>query len=365
MPSVRRSGWLRWLGSTRAPASQQALRARVRADRGAARRATEPTPLAGGGMAAPPLALLLLLLLVIALAAAPDATELFGKLDVANGGNGQLSKLELRRASDSGLLAELGLPAGDVLIAAADLDSNGMVSEAELQTYLISGRSEPAPAPAPIKTGGGPRSFRQHTTCEPCVAAGFGWNSRLGKCGGYANKVCGEPLLPAPASTATTTEHERTRKQLDAALSIVDSVLKQKGVGGADGDDVDAKLARARELLRTNAPMENVDAAACSVDAVPPGREEWQPSTSELRSWQPKISPFAWTPLWSAPTSSRLDLDALRAHIYEDRKTNAGLSKSNDGGFHSAGDLLDAKTAIRTPVLKAFREEIYRYDEHL
>ena len=319
-------------------------------------------------MAASLLALLRLwsLLLLIVLAAAPDTAELFGKLDVANGGNGQLSKLELRRASDSGLLAELGLPAGDVLIAAADRDSNGMVSEAELQIYLASSRTEPALEPAPPKTGGGPHSFRQYKACEPCVAAGFGWNSRLGKCGGYANKVCDGSSQPAPAPTGAVAEHERIRQQLDAALSIVDSVLKQKGIGeAADTDDVDARLARAHELLHTNAPVENVTAAACSAGAVSVGTEEWQPSTSELLSWQPKISPFAWTPLWSAPTTSRLDLDALRAHIYEDRKTNAGLSKSNDGGFHSAGDLLDAKAAIRTPVLKAFREEIYRYDEHL
>ena len=310
-------------------------------------------------------ALLLALVLLIQLSAAPDVAELFGQLDVANGGNGQLSKLELRRASASGLLAELGLPADDVLLAGADLDSNGMVSEAELQTYLDSSRSAP-PAPAPAKTGGGPRSFKQHTTCEPCVAAGFGWNSRLGKCGGYANKVCDKPSLPTPTPTTVVAEHERTRQQLEAALSIVDSVLKQEGVGRvADGGDVDAKIARARELLHTRPPENHVDAAACSADASPSGKEEWQPSTSELRNWQPKISPFAWTPLWSAPTSSQLDLDALRAYIYNDRKTNAGLSKSNDGGFHSAGDLLDGKTAIRTPVLKAFREEIYRCDEHL
>ena len=141
-------------------------------------------------------------------------------------------------------------------------------------------------------------------------------------------------------------------------------LLEQGGVAAQEQRERD-KIARARELLHTRPPENHVDAAACSADASPSGKEEWQPSTSELRNWQAKISPFAWTPLWSAPTSSQLDLDALRAYIYNDRKTNVGLSKSNDGGFHSAGDLLDGKTAIRTPVLKAFREEIYRCDEHL
>ena len=69
------------------------------------------------------------------------------------------------------------------------------------------------------------------------------------------------------------------------------------------------------------------------------GWEEWRPSKGEVASFMPKISSFAWTPLWSAPTSN-LDLAALRAHILKDRERNPGLQKSNDGGFHSEGDLL-------------------------
>jgi pyruvate/2-oxoglutarate dehydrogenase complex dihydrolipoamide acyltransferase (E2) component len=322
----------------------------------------------------PPLVLALLHLTLPRPSGSPDIADLFRQLDTANGGNGQLSKLELRRAASTGLLEQLGLPGDDALLAAADRDANSMVSEVELQDYLATRAPLTGSAAPPSELdGAAPRAFRKHTSCEPCVAAGFGWSTRLGKCGGYANKACDEPPLPPPPSPpapspspsptpSLTAEERRLRQQLDAALSLVDDVLAQSGSGGAAaGDDVDAKVARARQLVRTDTARQGANAAACPAAGASDSREEWRPSASQLGNWMPKISPFAWTPIWSAPTSSALDLDALRAYIYEDRKTNAGLSKSNDGGFHSQGDLLESGTAIRTPVLREFRKEIYRY----
>ena len=35
-----------------------------------------------------------------------------------------------------------------------------------------------------------PKTHKQFTDCGGCVAAGFGWSVKKGKCGGYANKNC-------------------------------------------------------------------------------------------------------------------------------------------------------------------------------
>ena len=208
------------------------------------------------------------------------------------------------------------------------------------------------------------RSFRQHTACEPCVAAGFGWSVRLGKCGGYANQLCGGGSSGGGkvASAVDGTE-------LATALSFLDELLAEGG-GDAAGGTVDAKVARARQLLRdrTAAAASSCAAAApepasTSPAAAAAARDEWRPSARDAGQANdlPKLSPLAWTPLWSAPTSSALNLDALRAHILADRTTNPGLQKSNDGGFHSEGDMLDSALSIKTPVLRAFRKEIFRH----
>jgi hypothetical protein len=41
-----------------------------------------------------------------------------------------------------------------------------------------------------------------YTTCDSCVAAGFGWSKKKGKCGGFANKVCASPPPPSPPPTS-------------------------------------------------------------------------------------------------------------------------------------------------------------------
>lgn len=33
-------------------------------------------------------------------------------------------------------------------------------------------------------------SFKDHHNCAECTGAGWGWCSRVRKCGGFANKVC-------------------------------------------------------------------------------------------------------------------------------------------------------------------------------
>ena len=74
---------------------------------------------------------------------ARSAAEMFGQLDITN--NGLINKLELRQASSVGLMADLGLPEHTAFLTAADLDGNQMVSELEMQEFLVRHES-PAPA---------------------------------------------------------------------------------------------------------------------------------------------------------------------------------------------------------------------------
>ena len=42
--------------------------------------------------------------------------------------------------------------------------------------------------------------FSKFKTCETCVAAGYGWSTQAGKCGGFPNKVCATAAKPASQS---------------------------------------------------------------------------------------------------------------------------------------------------------------------
>ena len=315
------------------------------------------------------MALLRPLAVLLALPAAPGAgiEGLFAELDV--NANGYVSKLELRRGAAA--VRELaGELAADEVFGAADTDGNRMLSAEELGRFAASSavsaqaassqaepRRQPPSEPQALQRER--PSFELHASCEPCVAAGFGWSVRLGKCGGFANKRCGG----APSSGDGLAEENRAlQSELATALAFVDELLLDgEASGDGTGGDAAAKVARARQLLRER----GAEGERCAAEpTVTPERsrgwEEWRPSKGEVASFMPKISSFAWTPLWSAPTSN-LDLAALRAHILKDRERNPGLQKSNDGGFHSEGDLLAPAAAAKTPVLKAFRNEIYRH----
>ena len=315
------------------------------------------------------MALLRPLAVLLALPAAPGAgiEGLFAELDV--NANGYVSKLELRRGAAA--VRELaGELAADEVFGAADTDGNRMLSAEELGRFAASSavsaqaasaqaepRRQPSSEPQALQRER--PSFELHASCEPCVAAGFGWSVRLGKCGGFANKRC----EGAPSSGDGLAEENRAlQSELATALAFVDELLLDgEASGDGTGGDAAAKVARARQLLRERgAEGERCAAEPTATTERSRGWEEWRPSKGEVASFMPKISSFAWTPLWSAPTSN-LDLAALRAHILKDRERNPGLQKSNDGGFHSEGDLLAPAAAAKTPVLKAFRNEIYRH----
>ena len=42
--------------------------------------------------------------------------------------------------------------------------------------------------------------FSKFTTCEDCVAAGYGWSASKGKCGGYSTKTCAAAAITEPAA---------------------------------------------------------------------------------------------------------------------------------------------------------------------
>jgi hypothetical protein len=79
-----------------------------------------------------------------------------------------------------------------------------------------------------------------YTTCDSCVAAGFGWSKKKGKCGGFANKVCASspppptpPPVPPPAPKKkapptpkvpmTVAEIDAQAAELEAARKAVDA----------------------------------------------------------------------------------------------------------------------------------------------
>ena len=52
--------------------------------------------------------------------------------------------------------------------------------------------------------------FDSLTSCEDCVAAGFGWSVRKAKCGGYSNRDCSQ-------CSSSSARHELAQA-VDAAL---------------------------------------------------------------------------------------------------------------------------------------------------
>jgi hypothetical protein len=71
----------------------------------------------------------------------------------------------------------------------------------------------------PTTTGvsaAGRSHFDQYTTCATCVAAGYGWSSAKGRCGGFANRQC------SASDAARQEEEEGSRPPAWAAVESVD-----------------------------------------------------------------------------------------------------------------------------------------------
>eukprot|EP01051_Picozoa_sp_SAG22_P001493 SAG22_NODE_59_length_23617_cov_252.868144_11_plen_320_part_00 len=165
------------------------------------------------------------------------------------------------------------------------------------------------------------RLFSAFETCAACVDAGFGWSTAQQRCGAFKNKACGGPAVPqAPGG----------------------------GNCGSDGDG-DGAVAAARQQHQDQQRQQ---------------QPQFVPSAAELAAFQPRTTPFAWTPLWSAPMAAGrggVDVRELRRIIMADRKVNEGTKKSNDGGFHSSGDFLAAGGDSPAPALRRTKDEIYRH----
>ena len=74
----------------------------------------------------------------------------------------------------------------------------------------------PAATAAPPKEQQHRQHFKQLEACEPCVAAGFGWSAKRGRCGGFANREC-------PAATAPAAGHGASIRRMTAAELVADS----------------------------------------------------------------------------------------------------------------------------------------------
>eukprot|EP01048_Picozoa_sp_COSAG05_P002749 COSAG05_NODE_119_length_17779_cov_273.146049_3_plen_820_part_00 len=86
----------------------------------------------------------------------------------------------------------------------------------------------------------------------------------------------------------------------------------------------------------------------------------WRPSEQERIAFTDQLTPFAWTPLWSAPTEG-VDIVQLREYILEiySHDSRAHDQHSNEG-FISDEELL-VGTLLDTPVLRALKNEIHNH----
>jgi hypothetical protein len=64
-------------------------------------------------------------------------------------------------------------------------------------------------------------SFKDFTTCDSCVGAGFGWSVKKQRCGGYANRACAS-APPAVASPPAPPRPPTPEPEVSAAPARAD-----------------------------------------------------------------------------------------------------------------------------------------------
>jgi uncharacterized protein (TIGR02466 family) len=350
-----------------------------------------------------------LVAVVPAIASFEAAVEsVFSQLD--SNDNDSLSRLEVRRGVDALELLDIK-ETPDNFFAAADTDQGRTVTLAELLAFMKQSNTSPPPSVPPpppppptlrvssplpppssltqypasppsgqvsAATAGG--SLKQHADCNSCVAAGGGWHTQRGRCSkGFANKVCAR----APTSVAAGVNDTATKTADPQSDSISGQVHRHKmgevrraaaGLTAELRTDIarlSAQLAQANKelyaaklLAAAQADVTVKDEEASSVSNLEPDVTDvhalWQPSIDDAAKFRDRITPFAWTPVWAAPTKG-FSIRKLKKYLLKVRKTNKGKIKSNDGGFHSDGDLIDSAKALNNPLLKSLRDEINRH----
>ena len=107
--------------------------------------------------------------------------------------------------------------------------------------------------------------FDAYKTCDVCIAAGFGWHAKKGRCGGYPNKVCATGTKPAPskAPPSLSTLTELTDKTFEGAVGSGIVLVNYYGSSCQSCDEVKSALERAADQVGA-AKIVRVDASAQS-----------------------------------------------------------------------------------------------------